>query len=48
MTPEQKLSKIALKEAIKFTKIRTHGGTLHGTDDVIKIATKFYQFLKQG
>jgi len=45
---DQKLSKIALKEAIKFTKIRTRSGTIYGTDDVIKIATKFYQFLKQG
>jgi hypothetical protein len=45
---DQELSKIALKEAIKFAKIRTKGGTIYGTDDVIGIATKFYQFLKQG
>lgn len=48
MTEEQKLLKIALKEAIKFVKIKTKStGANFGTRDVLDFATTFYQFLKQ-
>lgn len=46
MTEDKKLSKIALKEAIKFIKIKTVQGGSYHAGDVTEIARKFYQFLK--
>lgn len=47
MTEDQKLSKIALKEANKFIKIKTINGGHYTSDDVANVAKIFYQFLKQ-
>jgi len=48
MTEEQKLSKIALKEAVKFinNKIKSKSGGNYSAEDVINFAKTFYSFLK--
>jgi len=47
MTEEQKLSKIALKEAVKFIKIKSDAGGNYTQEDVTSVANHFYKFLKQ-